>query len=197
MSEQPETYYEIAAQLATKPYSTELDVLARTIYGEAASDGADGMTAVASVIVNRAKSSINWWGKDITGVCLAPLQFSCNNTAASRAKLAALTDTDPVFKTAQALAVQAVAGTLADTTQNADHYYAAYIPPPSWALGKAPVATIGKQLFFRLYLPPPASPPATIDPASIASIQSQLADISRLVLTLSDYVGQLYSKVTS
>ena len=51
------------------------NIIARTLYAEARNDGEKGMTAVASVIYNRAKGN----KEDFTKVCLKPKQFSCWN----------------------------------------------------------------------------------------------------------------------
>ncbi|MGH3756111.1 MAG: cell wall hydrolase, partial [Pseudonocardiaceae bacterium] len=54
------------------------EVMGRTLYGEARGEPFDGLVAVAWVIRNRAESP-RWWGRDVKGVCLHPLQFSCWN----------------------------------------------------------------------------------------------------------------------
>ena len=61
----------------------EVDVLARTIWGEARGEGKEGMEAVASVILNRTEIAKRldgyWWGNTIIQVCQKPYQFSCWN----------------------------------------------------------------------------------------------------------------------
>src|SRR3546814_13540556 len=61
--------------------SAAIDVLARTVWGEARGESVRGMEAVASVVVNRVRRAIArggyWWGNDVVGVCLRPCQFSC------------------------------------------------------------------------------------------------------------------------
>ncbi len=62
----------------------EADVLARTLWGEARSEGHVGMEAVASVVLNRVKVARDhggkyWWGANIVQVCQKPYQFSCWN----------------------------------------------------------------------------------------------------------------------
>jgi len=56
----------------------ELDILAKTLWGEARGEGREGLIAVAWVIKNRADNP-GWWGKSIELVCLKPYQFSCWN----------------------------------------------------------------------------------------------------------------------
>ena len=54
----------------------DIDVLARTIYGEARGESISGMEAVASVVLNRVAFSKRrrryWWGNTITEVCRKP-----------------------------------------------------------------------------------------------------------------------------
>jgi len=62
----------------------EVDVLARTLYGEARGEGLLGLEAIANVIMNRLKISRKktngyWWGNSIVGICRKPYQFSCWN----------------------------------------------------------------------------------------------------------------------
>src|SRR3546814_5919032 len=97
--------------------SAAIDVLARTVWGEARGESVRGMEAVASVVVNRVRRAIArggyWWGNDVVGVCLKPCQFSCwNDGDPNRDKLLADGPGDPVFDICLRIARQAVAGTL-------------------------------------------------------------------------------------
>jgi N-acetylmuramoyl-L-alanine amidase len=108
------------------------------------------MQAVASVILNRAQRP-RWWGKDILSCCRAPMQFSCwNGNDLNRPKLLAVTDADPFFRCALAIADLAVAGALPDNTNGADSYYAVSMGPPRWCAGLTPTAVIGRQRFYRV-----------------------------------------------
>jgi spore germination cell wall hydrolase CwlJ-like protein len=115
------------------------DVLAaaRTIWGEARGCGQWGMMGVASVILNRHKHPEKAWGSTIASVCLAPWQFSCwNEGDPNRPKMLAVTEADPAFASAVALAVRVQDGTLLDITDGADCYYArSMASPPAWAKG--------------------------------------------------------------
>jgi hypothetical protein len=89
-------------------------------------------------------------------VCTAPYQFSCwNSNDPNRAKLLTVTDRDPEFRIALALAKQAVAGTLPDLTNGADSYFAIGSKIPNWAAGHRPVYSDGWHTFYRLYAPQP------------------------------------------
>ncbi len=131
-----------------------IDVLARTLWGEARGEGERGMIAVASVILNREKiSRIKgkfWWGNNIIQICQKPYQFSCWNRADPNFKKLQIVDKiDPHFKTALKIAGRADVGDLEDITSGATHYHADYVTP-YWAKGKEPVTVIGSHKFYNL-----------------------------------------------
>ncbi|MBE7619281.1 cell wall hydrolase [Komagataeibacter sp. FXV2] len=128
------------------------DTAARTAWGEARGDGLPGMQAVLNVIGNRAASP-GWWGRSIASVCLCPWQFSCwNEDDPNASKCDDVTQTDPQFRVACALAAQLVAGRLADITGGADSYFAHDSMKPYWASPRFFIKTIGRQDFYRLGL---------------------------------------------
>ncbi|MEO0391682.1 MAG: cell wall hydrolase [Pseudomonadota bacterium] len=140
--------------------SQAVDTLARTLWGEARGEGRHGMEAVAAVIMNRVaiadrRGGRYWWGAHVVAVCRRPWQFSCwNANDPNRRQLEAVTEQDPVFATALTVARHAINGLLTDPTApagefGATHYHARGITP-HWAIGKRPVATIGRHIFFRL-----------------------------------------------
>jgi spore germination cell wall hydrolase CwlJ-like protein len=132
-----------------------VDVLARTIWGEARAEAQAGMEAVAAVVLNRvtiahAKGGAYWWGNDIISVCQKPYQFSCwNRSDPNYRKLIAVTPDNIHFATCLRIARRAVAGVLADNTGGATHYHADYVSP-YWAQGQRPTTTIGRHIFYRL-----------------------------------------------
>jgi spore germination cell wall hydrolase CwlJ-like protein len=140
---------------ADEYYKTlEVDVLARTLWGEARGEGEQGMLAVACVIHNRVKISQEkgkyWWGNSIIQICQKPYQFSCWNRADPNfKKLTAVDETDLHFATALRIARRAVIGCLLDITGGATHYHAASIMP-YWVKGETPSATIGNHIFYNL-----------------------------------------------
>ena len=126
------------------------DILARTIYGEARSEGRKGMEAVACVILNRAKQPA-WWGKDVCGVCLHPWQFSCwNEGDPNRLIITGVGQSDLSFHLATAIAKNALGGWLDDPTGGADHYFNWHTKKPKWAEGVEPSSTIGSHAFYKL-----------------------------------------------
>lgn len=131
-----------------------VDVLARTIWGEARGEGKRGMEAIACVVQNRvavakAKGGF-WWGNDIIRVCQKPFQFSCwNANDPQRPKVIAVTDKNIHFATCLRVARRSVYSGIADITNGATHYHTLDIMP-HWAQGQTPVAIIGHHMFYKL-----------------------------------------------
>ena len=133
----------------------EIDVLARTLWGEARGEGAAGMEAVACVILNRVAVAQEhggkyWWGNNIIQVCQKPYQFSCWNRSDPNFKILQEVDAKNLyFVTALRIARRAVIGALTDSTSGATHYHTKDIAP-HWAKSETPTATIGHHIFYRL-----------------------------------------------
>lgn len=148
------------------PYDeNDLEVAAKTLWGEARGEGHDGMVAVAWVIRNRCTrpgyahihagdSFIDLTNQEGAGaaVCLAPWQFSCwNKGDPNEPQLEALEIDQYVDQ--YDIVNDVFNGLIDDPTDGADLYYAprAMSPPnavPFWAKNSKCVATIGHQLFF-------------------------------------------------
>ena len=123
-------------------------VFARTLWGEARSEGTIGMAAVAAVIINRVQVG-GWWGNDIKQVCLQPYQFSCwNKSDPNLPKMRRLTSKDPDFIKALTIARLAEAGLLKDPTNGATHYHTIWVSP-NWAKGKGVCFSRGSHLFYK------------------------------------------------
>lgn len=127
-----------------------IDVLARTIYGEARGEFYQGMAAVASVVMNRVFKG-GWWGDDVISVCLKPWQFSCwNSKDPNLAIIEEVTDADPIFAQCLKIAKNAVNGLLTDQTNGATSYFDRRMAEaPEWALGMEPCAIIGHHLMYK------------------------------------------------
>jgi N-acetylmuramoyl-L-alanine amidase len=129
--------------------STDVDTLARTIWGEARGEGYDGMQAVANVVMNRVHAGTFPGGYSITGVCRAPRQFSCWNPGDPNLQpMLSVSSSNPQFQTAMQIAQEAVAGTLPDITNGATYYHSTSIATPSSWGDKTQVASIGNQVFY-------------------------------------------------
>lgn len=134
----------------------DLDILARTIWGEARGEGYAGMQAVANVVINRfelaqkSPAKARQFGATIRDVCLKRKQFSAwNKNDPNYKRVIAVDETDRQYVTALYLAERAINGTLPDITGGADHYHTQFIAP-SWSRGQTAVASVGNHKFFRL-----------------------------------------------
>lgn len=139
------------------PRNQDIDILARTIWGEARGESVKGMEAVAMVIMNRfvraarwtLKGKKIWWGGTIREICLKPYQFSCWNTNdPNRQKLNSVDEQDQAFVICKRVARRAVNGALQDQLEGATHYHSKGITP-YWSLGKAPCCEIGNHIFYN------------------------------------------------
>ena len=126
----------------------DVEVMSRTIYGEARGEGSDGMLAVGHVIHNRAQRG-GWWGSTIEQVCKHPYQFSCwNENDPNREKLLAIDANDEAARECLWAALSVVQGKHQDNTSGSCHYHAASIMP-DWAENKISIGQIGNHLFYN------------------------------------------------
>lgn len=73
----------------------DIDILARTIYGEARGEKTIGKKAIACVVLNRYKSGKWFAGKTIAETCQKKYQFSCwNPTDPNRQKILEASDSE-------------------------------------------------------------------------------------------------------
>ena len=106
------------------------NIIARTLWAEARNDGKVGMTAVASVIYNRANGNI----ENVIPVIKRKKQFSCWNamTESDWTNFQIKEKTGPEWAEANQIAEEMVTGTFKPTT-TANHYYNPTKCSPSWA----------------------------------------------------------------
>ncbi len=129
-----------------------IDILSRTVYGEARNQGDNGMAAVAWVVRNRADHP-RWWGQDIASVCICPWQFSCWNKAdPNRVIIQNIDERDSIFRTASEISRSVVEGRIADPTNGADSYFAVASDAPDWAASAIFTVKIGAHCFYRVEL---------------------------------------------
>jgi N-acetylmuramoyl-L-alanine amidase len=133
----------------------DLDVLARTIWGEAWIDGYDGMQAVANVIMNRYEKGrsnsayASRWGRTVAEVCQKPWQFSVwNENDPSRERILNVDISNDYFVQALNIAELALNGRLNDITGGADHYHADYVAP-YWRDAMNRTTTVKTHLFYK------------------------------------------------
>lgn len=134
-----------------------IDVLTRTIYGEARGEREEGIVAVAWVVRNRADNP-RWWGHDVCSVCLCPWQFSCwNKDDPNLPVISALNAGSVEYERLAAMVRAVLSGSIPDPTGGADSYFAAYLTPPNWTHDAVFTRRIGQQLFYRAVLGVPAA----------------------------------------
>ncbi len=131
----------------------DVDVLARTVYGEARGESVRGQEAVAAVVMNRMRRARErggyWWGSSVAEVCLKPWQFSAwNPSDPNREKLLSVDREDPRFQMARRIARRALTGHLIDPTNGATHYHANGTEP-LWSVGREPSAVVGNHRFYN------------------------------------------------
>ncbi len=131
-----------------------VEILARTIYGEARGEDLKGKEAIACIVLNRVKKAkenggVFWWGNTIETICLKKWQFSCwNKDDPNYNKLISVTEENAVFAICKRIAKKAVCGLLKDFTFNSTHYHTKNISP-NWSKGKAPICEIGNHYFYN------------------------------------------------
>lgn len=115
--------------------------LAVNAYHEARGESDEGVKAVCCVVLNRC----NRRRKSIKEVVLEPYQFSWANKGARPA----ITDYQSLVRCID-LAQEAYRDFAAGKNLSlADHYFADYIQPPTWAQSLTKVCKIGKHIFYR------------------------------------------------
>lgn len=148
----------------------DIEIFAKTIYGEADPNNILDAQAIASVIMNRVK--LRNWPNDISAVCLQPWQFSCWNPGdAGRQRMADADKNNNWYKTCVNIARRAAEKVLPDPTNRSTHYYATYIPKPKWAKRgkKVPAYRVEHKsgyahLFYNdIDTPPPGSAKEALD----------------------------------
>lgn len=132
---------------------SDLDVVARTLYGEARGEvakvGIIALEAIASVIWNRLKNP-GRFGVTPKEMCLKPYQFSCWNLNDPNLPLLLSPLQNNVSGLCYMAAEEFLANRGTDVTNGADHYHSRWIHPPGWAEGHLPVVDIGTHRFYRL-----------------------------------------------
>ncbi len=139
-------------------------LLAITAYGEASSEGGEGMAAILNVIRNRANNLGTFGDADILNATQSPYhavilkkaQFSMfspgNSVRPIAERLASNFDAEyqanSVLRTAYSLSQMLLAGTLEDNTLGATFYYNPLMASPSWAPGMVVVVSIGRHTFL-------------------------------------------------
>jgi Cell Wall Hydrolase len=130
---------------------TEVRLLAATVWGEARSEGEDGMRAVAHVMQNRIGSR---FGEDLGTVILSPKQFSVWNRGDPNRRIVqrlardpSSIATDPEWVTAERVAREVLSGQSVDPTGGALFYHTRAVRP-RWARIGQGRQVIGQHVFY-------------------------------------------------
>jgi len=124
----------------------DLDILARTIYGEARGEPFEGQKAVAHVIINRLVKTVGDRDHSLDATALRWRQFSAwNESDANRREIERVGLDSRTFRQCLRAALEALDEP--DPTGGATHYHASWARP-DWATGKAPVVTIYGHRFY-------------------------------------------------
>ena len=134
----------------TKASAHDIDVMARTIYGEARGETWLGKVQVAIVILNRLKSRRWFAGKTIAETCQKPWQFSCwsaNDPNLPKIVDATLDDVD--FQECMAATLQVILGLANGVALDwKGTHYLVVGTHADWATGKEHDFVIGKHAFY-------------------------------------------------
>ena len=134
---------------ARHPHEATAEILALTLWGEAAERPVRAIEALAALVMNRVRAGLPHWGQGVAGVCRAPFQFPCWNRNHPRfAALAGIPPGDAALAICRRIAARAIAGSLPDPTGGATHFPDA-AALPGWALGRPAAAEIGGFCFYR------------------------------------------------
>lgn len=128
----------------------DLDISARTAYGEARGD-LDSIIGVVWVIRNRAEHP-TWWGKTPAEVARKPAQFSCwNLNDPNRLVLQKALQGGPLFDYAWAITSLVFLNAIPDPTGGATNYHVAAMKnPPAWAAKLVPTVRLGAHQFYKV-----------------------------------------------
>jgi spore germination cell wall hydrolase CwlJ-like protein len=145
----------MSALLARAPrVAGPAEVLALTLWGEAAFRPVRAIEAVASVVMTRVRLAATpggpaHLGQGVVGVCRAPFQFACWHPGHPRHQALAELPQGMELGACSRIAARALAGALPDPTAGATHYHEDSVLP-RWALGATPTGTLGGLVFYRL-----------------------------------------------
>lgn len=132
-----------------RPREAAVEILALTLWGEAAGRPVRAIEALAALVMNRVRAQVPHWGLGVAGVCRAPFQFPCwNRNHPRHAALREVPPGDAALAICRRIAARALAGALPDPTGGATHVHDAAVLP-GWALGRPAAAEIGGLCFYR------------------------------------------------
>ena len=145
----------VAEKNSIIPENKEIELIAKTIWGEGRGESYEGKVAIGNVIINRYKVSqatkkSDWWGNTIEQIILHPYQFSCHNhNDPNKTKIAKLTTEDYHYRESLKIARGILSGAIKDNTLGATHYFAYKTVQPRWASKMKRTKRIGNHDFYK------------------------------------------------
>ena len=125
----------------------DLDLLARTLYGEARSESFEGKKAIIHVIVNRTAKRIGDRDHSLAATAIRHMQFSAwRELDPNRRVMENVTLNNRNFRECMRAVLEAVDEK--DFTFGSDHYHT-NASRPRWSRGKTPAVKIGNHRFFN------------------------------------------------
>lgn len=127
----------------------DLDILTKTVWGEARGEPLAGKIAVARTVLNRWQSKKWFAGETIAETCQKPYQYSAWNwNDPNRLKMLNLSPESPDYIKCREAAEAAEKGDGPEWLQGCTHYRVIGTPA-KWADGQTPAGRIGNHEFFR------------------------------------------------
>lgn len=121
-------------------------LVAKTAYHEARSDGLPGMLAVSFVVRNRLRAGT--FGDSVREVVMARAQFTVWNRGGAARRVRIPAD-DPHYILALQAARLALSGAVKDPSGGATYFHGRRMsPPPRWSRGMRVVARVGGHVFY-------------------------------------------------
>lgn len=145
----------------------DVDVLVRTVIGEAAREPLEGKIAVVHVIMNRARKNISWYGgNNVADVAMHKATVTRKTGTKTvwqfepwmsrKDYLWGISHGSTLYKNVERVVISCVNGTYPDPTDGATHFLEPNIVRsrtggtlPSWAQGEG--RRIGNHVFFKPY----------------------------------------------
>ncbi len=125
----------------------DLDILARTLWGEARGESYEGKKAIVHVIMNRTAKRIGDRDHSLAATAIRHMQFSAWREAdPNRAYMERLSLNSKMFRECMRAVLEAIDEP--DPTFGSDHYHT-HSSRPRWSRGKTPVLKIGNHRFFN------------------------------------------------
>ena len=172
----------------------DIEILARTLYGEARFGDAEDAEAIANVVLNRV--GYRNWPSTIGEVCLQPWQFSCwlqhddAHAANFRRLMAAERGSNKWFDRCWTIAELATTGALTDRTRTSTHYHTRAVAP-KWSKGKTPTYETPAHVYFNNI-----DTPAPTTAADALEVERPIKDtrtiISAATAALATVAGAIY-----